>query len=197
MSDLQKIGEPKAIFDDWLLEVSKDLKRRGSFWTPTLTTSSLRSRTVVLRALEFQDNQTRTRPRFIIHTDIRSQKWHDLNVESHGCLHFYCPKRKWQMIAHFKASLSHKDPDSLIEWKRLSANSKRIYSLKNSPGIEIENPSEAYSFADIESGYDNFGVLTLSPLSLESLQLERPNGPDCHVRAHWNLQTVTFKYLAP
>lgn len=191
------VGNPEEIFKNWLSEVHSDLKRRGAFWSPTLVTNPLRARTVVLRALEFYDSKSMRLPRFIVHTDIRSPKWQNLQENNEGSLHFYCPKRKWQVIVNFRANLSHRDPDATIEWKRLSESSQKIYSLPYTPGKIITNPQDAYIFEDLPTKDQNFGVLTLTPTSIESLQLETPERSQLHVRALWDLQKVTFNYLAP
>lgn len=191
----------KPIFDDWFLEVKKDLKKKGNFWTPTLTTQGDHTRTVVLRSIEFLENTvlgvSQKVPRFIIHTDIRSQKWRQLRLDSSCSLHFYCPKRKWQMRVRGKATLSHQGPDALIEWKRLSENSKKIYTLPFTPGIEISEPQAAFQQGAPKDGLKNFGVISLLPRELDSLQLTRPNGPEYHVRTSWHLENNNYKYLAP
>lgn len=62
------------VFKDWMLEVKKDLRKRGSFWTPTLISQPVAARTVVLRELVADSDKNTEMPLFIIHTDIRSQK---------------------------------------------------------------------------------------------------------------------------
>ena len=96
-----------------------------------------------------------------------------------------------------KAVLSHGEPDSMIEWKRLSENSKRLYTLPHAPGNITDDPQDAFQFGSIKDGEDNFGVINLTPKTLESLQLGRPNGPSFHVRAKWDISTQDFNYLAP
>lgn len=190
-----KTCEP--IFQDWLLEVKKDIKRKGSFWHPTLVSGEQNARTVILRSVEFIKKGAISKPRFIVHTDTRSHKWQELKNNTKATLHFYCPKRRWQMRVQVSAELSLLDTDATIEWKRLSKNSQRIYSLKNSPGTIIQDPKAAYTFPEEIDGFDNFGVLNLIPIHMESLQLERVNGPSFHQRALWDLNTHTFQYLAP
>jgi hypothetical protein len=96
-----------------------------------------------------------------------------------------------------QAELSFQGPDATIEWKRLSSASQKIYSLKNPPGIIVEDPEKAYGFNESSQGFENFGVINLVVLGMESLQLERVNGPNYHQRAYWNIQDGTFNFLAP
>lgn len=196
MSDFQEV---ENIFKDWLLEAKKDLKKRGPYWNPTLITGECQARTVVLRGIE--DDTERSCPRFIIHTDIRSQKWIELKEKRFATLHFYCPKRKWQMRVSCSGVLHHKNDDARIEWNRLSPNSKEIYSLKNIPGTKVVSAKEAYTFEEKLDPMENFGVITLIPNSFESLQLSHPMRESFHVRAKWLVQSDKkpheFSYLAP
>ena len=124
----------QQIFDDWLREVKKDLYKRGAFWTPTLVTHAAESRTVVLRRLaapEAESSPTRSTvlPQFVIHTDIRSKKWAQLQQAPTCGLHFYCPKRKWQMRVDGFAALHAQDAYAESEWQALSERSQKIYAL--------------------------------------------------------------------
>ncbi len=192
MSDFQKI---KTIFNDWFTEVSKDLKKRGAYWNPTLISGQQEARTVVLRSLE-KDEESQC-PQLIIHTDIRSQKWKELQENPKVTLHFYCPKRKWQMRIKGLATLHHHDPEAQIEWRRLSSNSQQIYTLKHPPGNEVVSPQEGYTFTQNKDEALNFGVINIAPLTLESLQLSHPMRESLHIRALWHIKSNTFKYLAP
>lgn len=196
MSDLSEV---KQIFKDWILEAKKDLKKRGSYWNPTLVSGDCQARTVVLRGIE--NDEERGCPRFIIHTDIRSQKWQELKEKNFASLHFYCPKRKWQMRIVCSVTLNHKNDDAKIEWNRLSPGSKEIYSLKYQPGLEVDSAKEAYVFNNDDNPLENFGVITMFPISLESLQLGHPMREDYHVRAQWLIESLEhphkFNYLAP
>lgn len=185
--------ESKSIFKDFIGELKKDLKRRGNFWSPVLISSEQEARTVILRGLQpgkFEIND------FIIHTDTRSQKWFELQGNPTASLLFYCKKRKWQMRVKTKVKTNTQDFDSKIEWDRLTTSSQKIYSLKNSPGTPTTHPDVGFTFSDT-SGYKNFGVLTLAPLSLESLQLSHPTREDQHVRAHWDLISNEVSFLVP
>jgi pyridoxamine 5'-phosphate oxidase len=192
MSNIQEI---ESLFRDWLGEVSKDLKKRGAFWTPTLVSGHQEARTVVLRSLEKSENSPC--PQFIVHTDIRSQKWQELQKNNNLSLHFYCPKRKWQMRLKGKAYLHHGDPEAQIEWRRLSLGSQQIYGQMFTPGEEVETPQTGYTFEKDQDFAKNFGVLRIDPISLESLQLSHPMRESHHIRAAWLIEQGIFKYLAP
>jgi pyridoxine/pyridoxamine 5'-phosphate oxidase len=166
MSNIQEI---ESLFRDWLGEVSKDLKKRGAFWTPTLVSGHQEARTVVLRSLEKSENSPC--PQFIVHTDIRSQKWQELQKNNNLSLHFYCPKRKWQMRLKGKAYLHHGDPEAQIEWRRLSLGSQQIYGQMFTPGEEVENHPKLViplRRTKILLRTLAFFVLTLSPLKVSN-----------------------------
>ena len=193
------------LFDDWFGEVKKDLHKRGAFWVPTLVTEPIDARTVVLRSLldkptdllaDADDGQGA--PAFIIHTDVRSEKWPQLTAQAACALHFYCPKRKWQMRVTARAHRHHQDAFATAQWQNLSARSRRIYALQQTPGTPVSDPQTAYAFDEgDEAAFQQFGVLRVVPEALESLQLERPDRGDYHVRAHWNVLTGERCYLAP
>ncbi|GEM_PF-2293804 len=184
----------ESIFANWLDEVNKDLKEKGPFWTPSLITSEQEVRTVVLRSIQTGADA----PNFIIHTDIRSKKWSELKKNSATTLHFYCPKRKWQLRLKGTASLSHLNTESSIEWNRLSPHSQKIYSLINIPGTIVDDPQEAYKFSEnVDGGLNNFGVINFLPHLIESLQLSRPDREDFHVRSAWDIRKNQFQFLAP
>lgn len=185
----------EELFKDWLLEVKKDLKRRGAYWNPTLISGVQAARTVVLRGLE--DNPQKPGPLFVIHTDIRSQKWQDLQLSNKAGLHFYCPKRKWQMRVTGHVSLHYKNDESLIEWKRLSSNSQKIYSLHHRPGTKVDDPHIGYTFDPMEKAYDHFGVISFAPSQFDSLQLSHPQREDLHIRAQWLVDDNKFSFLSP
>jgi hypothetical protein len=50
------------IFEDFFSALTKDLHKRGSFWTPTLVSQNADARTVVLRS--FERTRYETQPRF-------------------------------------------------------------------------------------------------------------------------------------
>lgn len=185
------------IFDDWIREVKKDLHKRGSFWTPTLISQAADARTVVLRSLESSPTQASSFPLFVVHTDVRSKKWRDLHNNPSCVLHFYCSKRKWQMRLNGIAQLHAQDSFAESQWQQLSGRSQQIYSLKLPPGVPVEDPQQAYCFDEDHSAYRNFGVIGIQANKFESLQLERPDRTDYHVRARWDLASNNYSYLAP
>lgn len=192
----------QKIFHDWLREVKKDLQTRGPFWTPTLVTHPAESRTVVLRGLAVPEAESSVKeraglPQFLIHTDTRSKKWVQLQQASNCGLHFYCAKRKWQMRVDGLAELHANDAYAESEWQALSERSQKIYALKHLPGEPVADPEKAYCFDDTAQAYKHFGVICVRATHLESLQLERPDRTNFHIRAAWALETQALTYLAP
>jgi hypothetical protein len=186
-----------SLFTDWILEVKNDLSNRGHYWTPTLVTAPSNARTVVLRSLHFDTSTDIPSLIFVVHTDTRSEKWHQLQQDPACTLHFYCSKRKWQMRVQATASLHQQDVQATGEWHRLSSRSQQIYRLQHTPGTPVKDPKAAYTFDSTESGFENFGVLRLEVTSMESLQLEQPDRTDYHVRARWDFEKGHAEYLAP
>ena len=188
-----------TIFDEWFMQVKKDLHKRGAFLSPTLITNPLDARTVILRQLETDtstDPETDP-PLFIIHTDIRSQKWQQLQQQPSCVLHFYCSKRKWQMRIAAQAELHSQDDYAQKHWQKLSPASKKIYALQHTPGSSVESPESAFSFASQENAYQQFAVILMRAQKMESLQLSHPNRTDYHIRASWDVSNNTLQYLAP
>ncbi|MCH2159223.1 MAG: hypothetical protein MK096_10650 [Oleiphilaceae bacterium] len=187
----------RQLFIDWQREVKKDLLKRGSFWTPTLVSQPMMVRTVVLRDLLRDSDNAVDTPLFIVHTDVRSQKWTELARESSCALHFFCSKRKWQMRVQGEAVLNSADDVAQSQWDGLSERSRRIYALQHTPGSSVDDPKAAYTFESEASGFAHFGVISIRATKLESLQLDRPDRTDYHVRASWDLESHSLTYLAP
>ena len=187
----------ESIFKDWLLAVKKDLYKRGAFWHPTLITQAMQGRTVVLRQLDDTHPNDSALPDFIVHTDTRAQKWQQLQQHSECALHFYCPKRKWQMRLNGEASLHYQDTFSQDHWQRLSNDAQRLYALQHCPGEPVDDPAQAFCFNSITEAQQNFAVIRIRARVLESLQLPRPDKADYHIRARWQISEQRCEYLAP
>ena len=187
----------RQLFIDWQLEVKKDLLKRGSFWTPTFVSQPMMARTVVLRGLLCDSDNAVDAPLFIVHTDVRSQKWAELTRDSSCALHFFCSKRKWQMRVQSEAVLNSADDVAQSQWEGLPEKSRRIYALQHKPGTPVDDPKAAYTFEPEASGFEHFGVISIRAVNLESLQLDRPDRTDYHVRASWDLKSNSMTYLAP
>jgi hypothetical protein len=88
------------------------------------------------------------------------------------------------------------------QWDQLSDTSRKIYRLKNTPGTKVSDPEIAYDFhshseQSDDPGYKNFGVIELQAQHFESLELNRPDRGDFHVRAEWNTVSGDYSFLAP
>ena len=173
------------------------MHKRGAFWSPTLITDPLQSRTVVLRQLLLANDAMSEQPKFVFHTDIRSQKWPQLQQRADCALHFYCAKRKWQMRVKGFAHLHHDDDYAQSQWQNLSASGQKIYALQHQPGQAVADPEAAYSFSDAERAKANFAVICVCATELESLQLQRPDKSAYHVRAQWNIASHSVGFIAP
>ena len=186
-----------SLFNNWFLEVNKDLQLKGSFWTPSFVTGYQGCRTVVLRSVIKSDNSCKRAPSFVIHTDVRSQKWQDLIYNPNGALHFYCSHRRWQVRVDGTSELFDHHQPAIDEWSKLSHKSRKLYCLDSQPGTVVRDPKPAYAGSDCDDGFENFGVVVLTAKSMESLQLEGPDRSEYHVRAFKDFTTGESSYLAP
>ena len=189
------------IFKDFLLEVNKDLFKKGAYWTPTLATLGgdglPQARTVVLREIhKCFDTRKIT---FTFHTDTRSKKWAELQQNPRSSLHFYCPKRRWQMRIGGSVNLIQDEEKRQEIWVKTSPSSKEIYRLASAPGTPQESTKQAMSFVNSsKDGFTNFGVIEFKCDHFDSLKLlSRASDSLYHERMSWCIKTNKLQILVP
>jgi pyridoxine/pyridoxamine 5'-phosphate oxidase len=130
-------------------------------------------RTVVLR-------QFTADLEFLVYTDARSAKVHELFEAPRVSLLFYHPKKQVQVRVQALATVHVEDELAQAHWKRVSEKRRSEYQSKLDPGTRIETPAAGWD-SSLESSH--FSVLRFSPLSIEVLQLAREG----HLRIQFDL----------
>lgn len=109
--------------------------RRAPMHTPVVATLGLdgrpRARVVVLRAFDATERTLR------FHTDIRSEKYHELKSDPRIALTFYDAGTKLQLRVEGIASLHHGDAIADKAWQDSQAMSRHCYATLPAPGSVI------------------------------------------------------------
>ncbi len=168
--------------------------RRHGFHHPVMSTIGLnqipRSRVVILRSA---DSATKTM-RF--NTDVRTEKWHELQLNSAISLSFYDEERRTQIRTEGTASLHKDDALTLAAWKLAQRMSRAAYATTPSPGTILAKPDDftlPHSDDEIAAGYENFGLVVVKVKTFEWLFL-RAGG---HRRARFDLDNQQVQWLVP
>ena len=186
---------------DYLL--SRGVKdRKSSFHYTMLSTINNNfpeSRTVILR------NFNKDMFELNIHSDLRSGKINQIEINSNVSCLFYDDKKKIQIRINGKAKIEKSYQPS---WEKLTNWSKRCYLSKNKPGTEVSKPSSGFpekfisespNDADSVKGLKNFAVIKIVISSIEWLYLASQG----HRRAKFKISrkdsplSITKKWLIP
>lgn len=127
-------------------------------------------RTVVLRQVT-EDFKLR------IYTDNRSQKVSQIEKNNTASLLFYHPKKLLQIKITGEARQITDQEELKRYYSGVQPSARKDYSTVQSPGSELSNPDNVAYLQD----KNYFTILEINPLSLEFLQLKRPN----HIRAEY------------
>jgi pyridoxamine 5'-phosphate oxidase len=150
----------------------------------TLSEAGPAARTVVLRAVEAE------RRTVWFHTDRRSPKFAELQVDPRLCLLWYDPEVRVQVRVAARAVLHLGDEVAQVAWRNLAETSRRDYAALTGPGGVLD-ADDGSNPADAES---NFVAVACQFSELDVLELL----PDGHRRArlHWS-GTWSLTRLAP
>ena len=168
---------------------------KSYFHTPTISTfdeDGISSRTVVLREYNSQDRFLR------FHTDYRSPKIHQINLNQIGSVHAYDHEEKIQIRLKGKLEVFHQDAITEKAWKDTREMSKECYSVIDAPSKKIKSPEGFDIDSDKinrEDGYKNFAVNLFRYDYLEILYLKRSG----HRRASfkWSKEKIEKNWLIP
>lgn len=109
--------------------------RRAPMHTPTVSTLGLdgrpRARVVVLRGFDASARTLR------FHTDVRSEKFHELSADPRIAMLFYDVALKVQIRIEGVASLHHGDAVADKAWQESQAMSRHCYATTPAPGSAI------------------------------------------------------------
>jgi 3-hydroxyisobutyrate dehydrogenase len=183
----------------WIQLVNGAVKSRIPFHTPcvaTLNNGAVSMRTVVLRKALPLSKELR------FHTDIRSNKWKDLqNNDSISAL-FYDASTRVQIRVKGKAILHFNDALTSEAWQKTTLSSRRCYLTHDSPssfseiptsGLSQEIEQENFSLLDSEVGAKHFGIVSIQVESMEWLWLNHAG----HRRAFFDYTNKSYRWMIP
>jgi hypothetical protein len=155
-------------------------------------------RTVVLR------NFSMSKKIFEFHSDIRSPKIKQLNINPNFSALFYNPDKKIQLRFSGITKILHKDASTKKRWSKISNSSRRCYLGPFNPSSTIEddhpNIPDKFRFGDpkieeTEKGFENFVIVQCQFTSIDYLSLKYSGHSRC--RFDFNGKNVSVCWLAP
>jgi hypothetical protein len=155
-------------------------------------------RTVVLR------NFSMSKKIFEFHSDIRSPKIKQLNINPNFSALFYNPDKKIQLRFSGITKILHKDASTKKRWSGISNSSRRCYLGPFNPSSTIEddhpNIPDEFRFGDpkieeTEKGFENFVIVQCQFTSIDYLSLKYSGHSRC--RFDFNGKNVSVCWLAP
>ncbi len=190
---------PELEQDCWDRLVSGATKSRSPFHTPcvaTLNQEEVSLRTVVLRKALAKERELR------FHTDIRSPKWQDLSQNPSISALFYDAVDRIQLRVKGKAVLHHTNEITAEAWQKTSLSSRKCYLTLFSPssfteestsGLTDDIEHENFTLAESESGYTNFGIVSIHVQSIDWLWLNHAG----HRRAYFDYEKGVNSWMIP
>ncbi|MEN9296713.1 MAG: hypothetical protein RJA42_982 [Bacteroidota bacterium] len=190
---------PELEQDCWDRLVSGAVKSRTPFHTPSIATlhqGEVNLRTVVLRKTLATERELR------FHTDIRSPKWQELSQNPSISALFYDAVDRIQLRVKGKAVLHHTNEITAEAWQKTSLSSRKCYLTRFSPssfseestsGLTDDIEHENFTLAESESGYSNFGIVSIQVQSIDWLWLNHAG----HRRAYFDYEKGSFQWMIP
>jgi 3-hydroxyisobutyrate dehydrogenase len=190
---------PELEQDCWDRLVSGAVKSRTPFHTPSIATlhqGEVSLRTVVLRKTLPTERELR------FHTDIRSPKWQELSQNPSISALFYDAIDRIQLRVKGKAVLHHTNEITAEAWQKTSLSSRKCYLTRFSPssfseestsGLTDDIEHENFTLAESESGYSNFGIVSIHVQSIDWLWLNHAG----HRRAFFDYEKGSFQWMIP
>jgi 3-hydroxyisobutyrate dehydrogenase len=185
--------------DCWIKLVNGATKNRSPFHTPcvaTLNNEAVSMRTVVLRKALPLSRELR------FHTDIRSNKWKELQKNDCISALFYDASTRVQIRVKGKAILHFNDAMASEAWQKTTLSSRRCYLTQASPssfsatptsGLSEEIEQENFTLADSEAGAKYFGIISIQVESMEWLWLNNAG----HRRAFFDYVNDSYQWMIP
>jgi 3-hydroxyisobutyrate dehydrogenase len=190
---------PELEQDCWDRLVTGAVKSRTPFHTPSIATlhqGEVSLRTVVLRKTLPTERELR------FHTDIRSPKWQELSQNPSISALFYDAIDRIQLRVKGKAVLHHTNEITAEAWQKTSLSSRKCYLTRFSPssfseestsGLTDDIEHENFTLAESESGYSNFGIVSIHVQSIDWLWLNHAG----HRRAFFDYEKGVSSWLIP
>ena len=185
--------------DCWDRLVTGAVKSRTPFHTPSIATlhqGDVSLRTVVLRKTLPTERELR------FHTDIRSPKWQELSQNPSISALFYDAVDRIQLRVKGKAVLHHTNEITTEAWQKTSLSSRKCYLTLFSPssfteestsGLTDDIEHENFTVAESESGYSNFGIVSIHVQSIDWLWLNHAG----HRRAYFDYEKGVNSWMIP
>jgi 3-hydroxyisobutyrate dehydrogenase len=190
---------PELEQDCWDRLVTGAIKSRTPFHTPSIATlhqGDVSLRTVVLRKTLPTERELR------FHTDVRSPKWQELSQNPSISALFYDAVDRIQLRVKGKAVLHHTNEITAEAWQKTSLSSRKCYLTLFSPssfteestsGLTDDIEHENYTLAESESGYSNFGIVSIHVQSIDWLWLNHAG----HRRAYFDYEKGVNSWMIP
>jgi len=185
--------------DCWLRILNGSLRSKNPFHAMTVGTFSgneIALRTVILRKVIPQEH------RLFFHTDIRSNKWQELQLNHSISVLLYDAAERIQIRINGKAVLHQYDDIANTAWQNTQLYSRRCYMATSAPSdfsaIPTSGLPEAFELKDptaeeSEWGRQNFGVVEVMANTLDWLWLHHAG----HRRAMFNYDNNSSSWLVP
>ncbi len=113
-----------------------------------------------------------------IHTDARSNKVLDLQINPQAEILFYDPLTEIQLKCFGRVKMIHSGPLAGAAWEKIPESSKKQYTTLLAPGTVIDH-SKALAY----KAHRHFCIITLETQCIEYLKLGDP-----HQRVRWSLK---------
>jgi 3-hydroxyisobutyrate dehydrogenase len=190
---------PELEQDCWDRLVTGAVKSRTPFHTPSIATlhqGDVSLRTVVLRKTLPTERELR------FHTDVRSPKWQELSQNTSISALFYDSTDRIQLRVKGKSVLNHTNEITAEAWQKTSLSSRKCYLTLFSPssfteestsGLTDDIEHENFTLAESESGYSNFGIVSIHVQSIDWLWLNHAG----HRRAFFDNEKGVNSWLIP
>jgi pyridoxamine 5'-phosphate oxidase len=191
LNDLEK--------DCWLRLLNGSIKSKDPYHTPcvaSLNNGEISMRTVVLRKVLPLEKVLR------FHTDMRSNKWKELEINNTISILFYDASNRIQLRAKGKAILNFNDEITLEAWQKTPLSSRRCYLTQGSPssfseiptsGLSFEIEQDNFTLEESEFGQAYFGIVSIQVESLEWLWLNHAG----HRRAFFDYINEHYNWMIP
>ena len=190
---------PQLEQDCWDRLVTGAVKSRTPFHTPSIATlhqGEVSLRTVVLRKTLPTERELR------FHTDVRSPKWQELSQNPSISALFYDAVDRIQLRVKGKAVLHHTNEITAEAWQKTTLSSRCCYLTEHSPssfsaistsGLSEDIEHENFTLAESESGYSNFGIVSIHVQSIDWLWLNHAG----HRRAYFDYEKGVNSWMIP
>ena len=133
-------------------------------------------RTVVLRGVD------KVKQTISFHTDFRSEKIKEINKNNKISLLFYDHDQKVQIKCSGIGLINNQNDNADQAWQRTQSFSKKCYIVDKAPGSTSDKPTSGYKKEHeielpneeiLNSGYENFTLVSMEVSEIEWLYLHR------------------------